>query len=89
MVSLVDKRGGCGRLFCIIREVGSVSLHRHMCPDREAKIPNQPDWNALSASAQYPGQVGGKSKDTVELRAIGVLEWTGKKVSRKRAGLCP
>ncbi len=44
---------------------------------------------ALSASAQYPGQVGGKSKDTVELRAIGVLEWTGEQGKPKASRLVP
>ena len=43
----------------------------------------------LSASAQYPGQVGGKSKDTVELRAIGVLEWTGEEGKPKASRLVP
>jgi hypothetical protein len=32
---------------------------------------------ALPAWAQYPGQVSKTSKDAPELRAIGVLEWTG------------
>jgi hypothetical protein len=43
----------------------------------------------LSASAQYPGQVGGKSKETVELRAIGVLEWTGEEGKPKASRLVP
>src|SRR5581483_675986 len=28
-------------------------------------------------AAQYPGQITKKSKDTPELRAVAVLEWTG------------
>jgi len=44
---------------------------------------------ALSASAQYPGQVSKKSKDTVEMRAIGVLEWTGEAGKPKASRLVP
>ena len=44
---------------------------------------------ALSASAQYPGQVSKKSKDTVELRSIGVLEWTGEAGKPKASRLVP
>ena len=32
---------------------------------------------ALTALAQYPGQVAEKTKDEPALRAVGVLEWTG------------
>ena len=42
------------------------------------------------AVAQYPGQVSKKSKDnTPELRAIGVLEWTGDEGKPKTSRLVP
>ncbi len=44
---------------------------------------------AAAASAQYPGQVTKKSKDTPELRAIGVLEWTGDEGKPKTSRLVP
>src|SRR5215472_6923221 len=31
----------------------------------------------LVSAAQYPGQISKKSKDTPDLRAVAVLEWTG------------
>jgi len=44
---------------------------------------------ALSASAQYPGQLSKSSKDTPELRAIAVLEWTGDPGKPKASRLVP
>lgn len=41
------------------------------------------------ASAQYPGQIEKKSKDTPTLRAIGVLEWTGDEGKPKTSRLVP
>src|ERR1700675_3720076 len=32
---------------------------------------------AVAVWAQYPGQITKKSKDTPDLRAVAVLEWTG------------
>ncbi len=43
---------------------------------------------ALPASAQYPGQVT-KSKDTPELRAVAVLEWTGDEQHPKASRIIP
>src|SRR3974377_1415051 len=40
--------------------------------------------------AQYPGHVSEKSKDnTPELRAVGVLEWTGEEGKPKTSRLVP
>ncbi len=44
---------------------------------------------ATAACAQYPGQVTKKSKDTPDLRAIGVLEWTGDEGKPKTSRLVP
>lgn len=55
-------------------------------------------WLALSIillgfapllSAQYPGQITKKSKDTAELRAVAVLEWTGDEGKPKTSRLVP
>jgi hypothetical protein len=42
-----------------------------------------------AAVAQYPGQVSKDSKDTPELRAVGVLEWTGDPGKPKTSRLVP
>jgi hypothetical protein len=39
--------------------------------------------------AQYPGQVAKKAKDTAELRAVAVLEWTGDEGKPKTSRLVP
>lgn len=39
--------------------------------------------------AQYPGQIAKKSKDTPELRAVAVLEWTGDEGKPKTSRLVP
>ena len=44
---------------------------------------------ALPVWSQYPGQVTKKSKDSPELRSIGVLEWTGEVGSPKASRLVP
>ncbi len=44
---------------------------------------------AASAFAQYPGQIVKKDKDTPELRAIAVLEWTGDEGKPKTSRLVP
>jgi hypothetical protein len=44
---------------------------------------------ALPALAQYPGQVTKTSKDSPELRAIAVLEWTGEAGKPKASRLVP
>jgi hypothetical protein len=44
---------------------------------------------ATAACAQYPGQVVKKSKDTPDLRAIAVLEWTGDEGKPKTSRLVP
>jgi hypothetical protein len=44
---------------------------------------------AMTAQAQYPGQVAKKSKDTVQLRAIAVLEYTGEEGKPKTSRLVP
>lgn len=44
---------------------------------------------AASVGAQYPGQVTRKAKDTPDLRAIGVLEWTGDEGKPKTSRLIP
>jgi hypothetical protein len=44
---------------------------------------------ATVASAQYPGQISKKSKDTPDLRAIAVLEWTGDEGKPKTSRLVP
>ncbi len=44
---------------------------------------------AAAACAQYPGQVAKKSKDTPDLRAIAVLEWTGDAGKPKTSRLVP
>lgn len=44
---------------------------------------------ASAASAQYPGQIQKKAKDTPTLRAIGVLEWTGDAGKPKMSRLVP
>jgi hypothetical protein len=41
------------------------------------------------ASAQYPGQITKKDKDTPELRAVAVLEWTGDLSKPKTSRLVP
>lgn len=43
----------------------------------------------LPAPAQYPGQVTRKSKDTPELRAVAVLEWTGEPGKPKACRIVP
>ena len=43
----------------------------------------------LPASAQYPGQVAKSTKDAPELRAVGVLEWTGEASKPKASRLVP
>jgi len=43
----------------------------------------------LPACAQYPGQVTKTAKDTPELRAIAVLEWTGEPGKPNRSRLVP
>ena len=42
-----------------------------------------------AACAQYPGQIVKKSKDAPELRAVGVLEWTGDAGKPKTSRLVP
>jgi hypothetical protein len=44
---------------------------------------------ALPTGAQYPGQVTKSAKDTPELRAIAVLEWTGEAGKPKASRLVP
>lgn len=44
---------------------------------------------SAAVCAQYPGQVTKKSKNTPELRAIGVLEWTGDEGKPKTSRLVP
>ncbi len=44
---------------------------------------------AATACAQYPGQIVKKDKDTPELRAIAVLEWTGDDGKPKTSRLVP
>jgi hypothetical protein len=44
---------------------------------------------AAAAFGQYPGQVANKSKDTPELRAIAVLEYTGDESKPKSSRLVP
>ena len=44
---------------------------------------------AAAACAQYPGQIVKKTKDAPELRAIGVLEWTGDAGKPKTSRLVP
>ncbi len=44
---------------------------------------------ALPAPAQYPGQVSKSSKDTPEVRAVAVLEWTGEEGHPKASRLVP
>ena len=44
---------------------------------------------AAAASAQYPGQIEKKTKDTPTLRAIAVLEWTGDEGKPKTSRLVP
>jgi hypothetical protein len=43
----------------------------------------------LPAAAQYPGQVSKASKDTPEIRAVAVLEWTGEEGHPKASRLVP
>ena len=44
---------------------------------------------ALSATAQYPGQISKSEKDKPELRSIAVLEWTGNPGKPKASRLVP
>ena len=44
---------------------------------------------ALSAFAQYPGQIVKKDKDTPELRSVAVLEWTGDEGKPKTSRIVP
>jgi hypothetical protein len=44
---------------------------------------------ALPSAAQYPGQVAKSSKESPELRAIAVLEWTGEAGKPKASRLVP
>jgi hypothetical protein len=44
---------------------------------------------AANACAQYPGQITKKDKDTPELRAVAVLEWTGDLSKPKTSRLVP
>jgi hypothetical protein len=44
---------------------------------------------ALPSAAQYPGQVAKSSKESLELRAIAVLEWTGEAGKPKASRLVP
>jgi hypothetical protein len=44
---------------------------------------------ALPAGAQYPGQIANPDKDTPQLRAVGVLEWTGDQEHPKASRLIP
>jgi hypothetical protein len=44
---------------------------------------------ALPAAAQYPGQVGRQIQGTANMRAVGVLEWTGDEEHPKASRLVP
>ncbi len=44
---------------------------------------------AAVASAQYPGQIVRKDKDTPELRSVAVLEWTGDEGKPKTSRIVP
>jgi hypothetical protein len=44
---------------------------------------------AAAASAQYPGQIIKKDKDTPELRSVAVLEWTGDAGKPKTSRIVP
>jgi hypothetical protein len=44
---------------------------------------------AASAFAQYPGQIAKKDKDSPQLRAIAVLEWTGDEGKPKTSRIVP
>jgi hypothetical protein len=44
---------------------------------------------ALPAFAQYPGQIEKQDKDAHEMRAVGVLEWTGEAGKPKTSRLVP
>ncbi|WP_348264154.1 hypothetical protein P8935_06370 [Telmatobacter sp. DSM 110680] len=46
-------------------------------------------FTAAVACAQYPGQVAKKTKDSPDLRAIAVLEWTGDEGKPKTSRLVP
>ena len=41
------------------------------------------------AAAQYPGEITGADKNALELRAVGVLEWTGDEEHPKASRLVP
>src|SRR5690348_9037767 len=43
----------------------------------------------FAARAQYPGQVKKKAKDTPDLRAVAVLEWTGDLNKPKASRMVP
>ncbi len=45
--------------------------------------------SALPLAAQYPGQVAQTNKDTLNLRAVAVLEWTGDEAKPKTSRLVP
>ena len=44
---------------------------------------------SAAAWSQYPGQITKKSKDAPELRAVGVLEWTGEAGKPKACRMVP
>lgn len=44
---------------------------------------------ALPAFAQYPGQVGKQDQNTLDMRAVAVLEWTGDEQHPKASRLIP
>jgi hypothetical protein len=72
------------------REVGSVSSRVFKTGfTRQTSLVAALLVAATAACAQYPGQVVKKTKDTPDLRAIAVVEWTGDEGKPKTSRLVP
>ncbi len=86
---MVDKV--CSTGSCIIPE-GSAACHRaRQVRFYQTGIPRASPWagGRCRPCAQYPGQIAKKDKDTPELRAVAVLEWTGDEGKPKTSRLVP
>src|ERR1700752_2309526 len=71
------------------RGVGSVSLRSLKFAFGLPALAGVALGCASVLAAQYPGQIAKKTKDTPELRAVAVLEWTGDEGKPKTSRLVP
>ena len=71
------------------RGVGPVSSRRFISTWPTLLVAGALAFAPAALIAQYPGQITKKSKDTPELRAVAVLEWTGDAGKPKNSRLVP